>query len=72
MPAGPTAILGLIAMTVPMIAGKPAVVGGATAAVVAVAAAGLPLRLGLVAAVVAGIAAAMGAEILAERHAGRT
>jgi len=63
------AILGLIAMTVPMIAGRPAIVGATVAAVVAVAAAGLPLKLGLVAAVVCGIAAAMATEIVAERKA---
>jgi predicted branched-subunit amino acid permease len=62
------AILGLIAMTIPMIAGRPAVVGAITSAAVAVVAAGLPLRLGLVVAVVCGIAAAMGAELLFERR----
>jgi predicted branched-subunit amino acid permease len=61
------AILGLIAMTLPMIAGRPSVVGAVTASVVAVASSGLPLKLGLVIAVIAGIAAAMGAEILLER-----
>jgi hypothetical protein len=39
--------------------------------VVAVAAAGLPLKLGLVAAVLAGIAAAMAADIAGERLRGR-
>jgi predicted branched-subunit amino acid permease len=62
------AILGLIAMTVPMIAGRPAIVGAVTAGVVAVLAAGLPLKLGLVVAVVCGIAAAMGAELRLERR----
>lgn len=62
------AILGLIAMTVPMIAGRPAIVGAVTAAAVAVAASGLPLKLGLVVAVIAGIAAAMAAEIVLERR----
>ena len=61
------AILGLIAMTIPMILGRPAIVGAVTSAVAAVAFAGLPLKLGLVVAVVVGIAAAMGAEVLAER-----
>lgn len=64
------AILGLIAMTVPMIAGRPAIVGAVTAGVVAVLAAGLPLKLGLVVAVVCGIAAAMGAELRLERRGG--
>lgn len=62
------AILGLIAMTVPMIAGRASVVGAVTAGVVAVVAAGLPLKLGLLAAVVVGIAAAMTAESLLERR----
>jgi predicted branched-subunit amino acid permease len=62
------AILGLIAMTIPMIAGRPAVVGAVTAGAVAVAAAGLPLKLGLVVALVCGIAAAMVAELLLERR----
>jgi predicted branched-subunit amino acid permease len=64
------AILGLIAMTVPMIAGRASIVGAATAGAVAVLAAGLPLKLGLVAAVVAGIVAAMAAELVLERRGG--
>lgn len=60
-------IVALIAMTIPMIAGKPALVGAVTAGVIAVAAAGLPLKLGLLLAVVAGIAAAMSAEIMLEK-----
>lgn len=62
------AILGLIALTVPMVAGRPALVGALAAGLVAVAASDLPLRLGLVAAVVIGIVAAMGAEVLFERR----
>ena len=42
-----TAILALIAMTLPLIAGKPALIGAVTAGVIAVVAAGLPLKLGL-------------------------
>ena len=64
-------ILALIALTLPMIASRPALVGAATAGVVAVLAAGLPLKLGLVAAVVVGIAAAMSAELLLERTGAR-
>jgi predicted branched-subunit amino acid permease len=64
------AILGLITMTIPMIAGRPAVVGAVTAGIVAVLAAGLPLKLGLAAAVVSGIAAAMTAELLLEQRGG--
>lgn len=63
-------IIALIAMTIPMIIGKPALVGAMTAGVVAVMAAGLPLKLGLLVAVVAGIAAAMSAElVLGKREA---
>lgn len=62
------AILALIALTVPMIASRPMLAGAATAAAVAVAGAALPLRLGLVLAVVAGIAAAMGTEIALEKR----
>lgn len=60
-------ILALIALTMPMIADKPAVIGAITAGVIAVAAAGLPLKLGLLLAVVCGIVAAMSAEIMLER-----
>lgn len=70
-----TAVLALIALTLPMIAGKPALVGALTAGVVAVVATGLPLKLGLLVAVVSGIAAAMATEIALERlanNAGRT
>ena len=63
-----TAILALIAITLPLIAGKPALIGAITAGVIAVVAAGLPLKLGLLVAVVAGIAAAMSTEIMLERH----
>jgi predicted branched-subunit amino acid permease len=65
------AILALIALTIPMIVGRPALVGAATAGAVAVAAAGLPLKLGLVAAVVIGISAAMGWELALERRSTR-
>jgi predicted branched-subunit amino acid permease len=63
-----TAVLALIAMTLPLIAGKPALIGAITAGVVAVVAAGLPLKLGLLIAVVAGIATAISTEIVLERH----
>lgn len=61
------AILALIALTVPMINGAPNVVGALVAAAVAVAGVGLPLKLGLVAAVIAGIVAAMAVDIASER-----
>ena len=64
-----TAILALIAMTLPLIVGKPALVGAVTAGVTAVVAAGLPLKLGLLVAVVAGIAAALATEVMLERLA---
>lgn len=53
------AILALIAITVPMFAGRPAIAGCLTAGAVSVAAAGLPLKLGLLLAVVAGVTVAM-------------
>jgi predicted branched-subunit amino acid permease len=65
------AILALIALTVPMISGKPAFVGAATAGLIAVGAAGFPLKLGLVVAVLVGILAAMGTEIMLERSGKR-
>jgi predicted branched-subunit amino acid permease len=61
------AILALIALTVPMLNSKPSVVGALVAGAVAVAAAGLPLKLGLVVAVIAGISAAMAVDIALER-----
>jgi predicted branched-subunit amino acid permease len=61
------AILALIALTVPMVGNKPALMGVAVASIVAVAAAGLPLKLGLVVAVIVGITAAMGCELALER-----
>lgn len=64
-------ILALIAMTLPMINRRPVLAGAVTAGVVAVLAAALPLKLGLVAAVVVGIAAAMSAEVLLERTRAR-
>lgn len=65
------AILALIALTVPMINARPALVGATVAGVLAVAAAGFPLKLGLVVAVLVGIVAAMGAELMLERVGGR-
>lgn len=62
------AILALIAITVPMFHGRPAVAGCLTAGVVAVLAAALPLKLGLVLAVIAGVAVAMAADVFAERN----
>ncbi len=61
------AILALIALTVPMVVGTPSVIGALVAGAVAVLGSGLPLKLGLVAAVIAGISAAMAAEIALER-----
>ena len=61
------AILALIAFTVPMINSVPALAGALVAGAVAVLAYPLPLKLGLVTAVVVGIAAAMAAEITRER-----
>ena len=58
--------LAFIAMTIPFLRGRPMVAAAVSAGVTAVLAHGLPLRLGLALAAVAGIAAGM----LAERHLG--
>jgi predicted branched-subunit amino acid permease len=62
------AILALIALTIPMIVNRAALIGAVTAGAVAVAAAGLPLKLGLVAAVIVGISTAIGWEVVLERR----
>ena len=62
-------IVSMLALVVPMITSSPTLVGAVVSAVVAVLAAGLPLRLGLLAAVVVGIAAAVVADIALERKA---
>jgi predicted branched-subunit amino acid permease len=61
-----TAVLALMAIMLPMLSNKPAVAGAATAAVVAVLAAGLPLKLGLLVAVICGMVVAMGYDVLLE------
>ena len=61
------AILALIAFTVPMVNSVPTLAGALVAGVVAVLAHPLPLKLGLVTAVIVGIAAAMAAELVQER-----
>lgn len=61
------AILALVALVLPMIAGAPTIAGALVAAVVAVLAAGAPLKLGLVIAVLAGISAAMAVDMLQDR-----
>ena len=63
------AILALIVMMAPMLHGRPAIAGCVAAAVVAVLAGALPLKLGLVLAVIAGVAVAMSADLLAEHRA---
>jgi predicted branched-subunit amino acid permease len=61
------AILALVALVLPMIAGAPTVAGALVAGVVAVLAAGVPLKLGLVVAVLAGISVAMAVDLLQDR-----
>lgn len=61
------AILALLGITVPMVNTRPALAGAAVAAVIAVAAANFALKLGLVAAVIAGTAVAMATEIAFDR-----
>jgi predicted branched-subunit amino acid permease len=60
------AILALIAITTPMFQGRPAVAGCLTAGVVAVIAAALPLKVGLLLAVIAGVAVAMATDMRAD------
>jgi predicted branched-subunit amino acid permease len=60
-------VVSLIALTLPMISSRPALVGVVTSGAVAVLAAPLPLRLGLVVAVIVGMAAAMAADIALEK-----
>jgi predicted branched-subunit amino acid permease len=64
------AILALLGLTLPMINSRPALAGAAVAAVIAVAAANFPLKLGLVAAVIAGTAVAMVTEVAFDRVRG--
>jgi predicted branched-subunit amino acid permease len=64
------AILALVALVLPMIAGAPTIAGALVAAVVAVLAAGAPLKLGLVVAVMAGIGVALAVDVLTERLGG--
>jgi predicted branched-subunit amino acid permease len=63
--------LALVALVVPLCTRIPVVAGVATAGAVSVLARGLPLKLGLLAAVVCGIAAAMLADTLAARRRAR-
>jgi predicted branched-subunit amino acid permease len=63
--------LALLAITIPLIINRSALVGVVVASVVAVAAAGLPYRLGLLVAVIAGMTAAMLFEIFAYKSKGK-
>ncbi len=60
-------VVSLIALVLPMISNRPALVGVITSGIVAVLAAPLPLRLGLVVAVIVGMLAAMAADIAVEK-----
>ena len=60
--------LALLALTIPMVKNKPTVIGVIVASLVAVAAVGWPYRLGLLLAMVAGIAAAVLAEQVQARQ----
>lgn len=64
-------IVALIALMVPMIDTRPAAAGALAAGIVSVLAAAAPLRLGLLAAVIAGMAAAMAAEIALDKRGDR-
>lgn len=60
--------LAIICITVPMVATRPSLCGVLVAGVVAVAAAGLPYKLGLLAAVLVGMLTAMAVEELSEKR----
>jgi predicted branched-subunit amino acid permease len=62
-----TAVLALMAIMLPMLTNRPAAAGAVTAAVVAVLAAGLPLKLGLLVAVICGMVVAMCYDVLLEK-----
>lgn len=61
------AILALVALVLPMITTPPILTGALVAGIVAVLAAAMPLKLGLVVAVMVGISAALAVDILLER-----
>ncbi len=65
-------IVALLALMVPMVLNRPALVGVVVASAVALLGNALPLRLGLLAAVIAGVAAAMAAEWVQERARGKS
>jgi predicted branched-subunit amino acid permease len=61
-------VLALITLVVPSLTDAPSIVGVLVAAAVAVFARGLPLKLSVLAAVLAGVAAAIGTEVARERR----
>jgi len=63
------AILALIAFTVPLVVGRATVAGCLTAGIVGVLGAALPLKLGLLLAVIAGVMVAMAVDLLESRNA---
>lgn len=63
------AVLALVAVVIPMVASRPAVVGVVVTGVVSVALAGLPLKLGLPAAVLVGVGVAVAIEPVAPEPA---
>lgn len=65
------AIVALIALTLPMVTSKPAVVGAVAAAITAVLTASFPLKLGLVVAVIIGMTVAMLTDFALDRSQAR-
>jgi predicted branched-subunit amino acid permease len=61
-------VLALVTLVVPSLTDVPSVVGVVVAAAVAVLARGLPLKLSVLVAVLAGVAAAIGTEVARERR----
>jgi predicted branched-subunit amino acid permease len=64
-------VLALVTLVVPSLTDSPSIVGVLVASVVAVVAGGLPLKLSVLAAVLAGVAAAIFAELARERLGAR-
>jgi predicted branched-subunit amino acid permease len=62
----------LLAITVPLVANRPTLIGVVVASIVSVMSVGLPYRLGLLVAMVLGIAAAVGADRLISQRASAT
>jgi predicted branched-subunit amino acid permease len=61
------AVLALVAVVVPMLASRPALVGVVVTGVLSVVTIGLPYKLGLLSSIIVGVVAALGAEALVQK-----